>query len=62
MQRYRRAPEVEAKLRELIVLEAECCPFLDFELAEEGDEVVLKVSGPPEAAGVVDLFSPPATG
>jgi hypothetical protein len=62
VQRYRRAPEVEARLRELVALEAECCPFLDFERAEEGDEIVLKVSGPPEAAGMVDLFSPPTTG
>ena len=61
VQRYRQAPGVEAKLRELVALEAECCPFLDFDLQARSDELVLSVSGPAEAAGVIDLFSP-ATG
>jgi hypothetical protein len=61
VQRYRRKPGVEAKLRELVALEAECCPFLDFALTQDGDEIVLTVGGPAEAARVIDLFSPPAT-
>ena len=58
VQRYRRQPEVEAKLRELIALEAECCPFLDFELDAAADELVLSVGGPADAAAVIDLFAP----
>ena len=37
--RLRRERETEASLSELIRLEAECCPHLDFELAEEGSEL-----------------------
>ena len=35
-------------------------PFLDFALSRDGDRVVLRVSGPDEAAGIVALFAPPA--
>jgi hypothetical protein len=61
VQRYRREVGVETKLRELVRREAECCPFLDFELADEGDALVLTITGPADAAAVIDLFSPPAT-
>jgi hypothetical protein len=61
VQRYRRQAGVQTELGELVRLEAECCPFLAFELAEKGDELVLTVTGPADAAAVIDLFSSPAT-
>jgi hypothetical protein len=57
-QRYRREPGVAEELRRLVTLEGECCPFLDFEVAEEDAEILLRVSGPPEAAEMVALFAP----
>jgi hypothetical protein len=56
-QRYRFSLEVERELKELIRLEAECCPFLDFQLHREADELVLEVKGPREAEPLVELFA-----
>jgi len=57
-QRLHAADGVEAELRTLIALEAECCPSLSFELSV-GEELVLDVRGPAESAGVLDLFASP---
>lgn len=57
IQRYRNQAGVEAELRDLIALEAECCPFLDFELAERDGEVELAIAGPPDAGEMLDVFS-----
>jgi hypothetical protein len=57
VQRYERAPGVADELRELLGLEAECCGFLEFELREEEGEIILRVSGPPEAAEIVEAFA-----
>lgn len=43
--RYRAEPGVEEALRELIRLEAECCPGIDFALSAEDDAFVLRVAG-----------------
>ena len=56
-QTYRPGEEVECELAELIRLEAECCAFLDFDLRREGDRLVLDISGPPEAASIIELFA-----
>ena len=53
---YRPAPEVEEALRDLIRREAECCPFLDFELVPDERELSLRVSAPPGAEGMLDLI------
>lgn len=42
--RYRDEPGVEATLRDLIRLEAECCPDVRFELSRDGDALVMTVS------------------
>lgn len=42
--RLRRSNHVEEELRELVRLEAECCPHLDFRIREEADELLLQVS------------------
>ena len=48
----------EARLRELIAAEAECCPFLRFELDRDGDTLTLDVTGPDEARPIIDeLFA-----
>lgn len=44
---------VEAELRAWVAAEAECCPFLDMDLRRSGQEMVLDVSGPPEARPIV---------
>ena len=54
----RYAPGAEAELRELALLEAECCSFADWVVRAEGDEVRLEVTAPPESvAAVHSLFA-----
>jgi MerR family transcriptional regulator, copper efflux regulator len=50
--RFAGSAEVERALRRLIELEGECCPFLDFALEREGDELVLDVVAPAGAESV----------
>jgi hypothetical protein len=57
--RCRAEPAIERELRELVRLEGECCPFLDLELAEREGELVLEISGPPEAEQIVGGFAAP---
>jgi hypothetical protein len=56
-QRYRADAAVETELRDLISLEGECCPFLEFRLERRDEELVLEVSGPPGADQVVAEFA-----
>lgn len=56
-QTYRAEAPVERELADLIELERECCPFLEFELSRGVDDLVLDVRGPDEAAGIIDLFA-----
>jgi len=55
--RFRAADGVEGSLRALVAAERECCPFLDFELASEEDELVLRIAGPPQALPILDAFA-----
>jgi len=48
-QRLRAADGVEDELRALIALEADCCPSLSFVLSV-GEELVLEIRGPADAA------------
>jgi hypothetical protein len=41
---YRAGDETEQVLAELVEAEGECCPFLDFTVHREADEVRLSVS------------------
>lgn len=59
-QRYRGGAAIEAELRELVALEAECCPFLALTVRRADSELHLEVSGPPEAAEIVAGFATPA--
>ena len=54
--RLRDDPEIESRTRELIAAEQSCCAFLSFELDRADDELVLQISGPPEARPIVDAF------
>jgi hypothetical protein len=49
-------PEAADDVRELVRAEAECCPFLQFEVDAGRSEIVLDVSGPAEAGPVLDDF------
>jgi hypothetical protein len=52
--------EVHAELTRLVELERECCPFLDLQIEQSADALVLRASGPPEAQQILqDLLSPP---
>ena len=55
--RYRARGEAEGELRELVRLERECCPFLELSLERGDDVLVLEVTGPAEAAEVIDGFT-----
>ncbi|MDQ3721131.1 MAG: hypothetical protein M3350_10195 [Actinomycetota bacterium] len=57
-QRLRAGAGVEGELRELIALEADCCPTLSFELSV-GEELSLEVRGPAHAEDVLTLFASP---
>jgi hypothetical protein len=36
-------PTTRRRLEEIVAAEAECCPFLDLQLTEEGNELILRV-------------------
>lgn len=57
-QRLRAPDGVEGELRELIALEADCCPALSFELSV-GEELVLEVRGPADSEDALALFASP---
>jgi len=58
--RLRDSPETERRTRALVVAEAACCPFLDFDLRREDGALVLDVAGPPDARPVIDALFRPA--
>ncbi|HEY8944813.1 MAG TPA: hypothetical protein VIM73_11145 [Polyangiaceae bacterium] len=51
--RYRRQDGVETELKRLVTLERDCCVFLKFTLVEEGEELVLTVTGPDAAVPII---------
>jgi hypothetical protein len=44
--RFRAGDGVRERLEAIIAAESRCCPFLGFELADQGDELVLSVTAP----------------
>jgi len=54
------APGVYDSLRELVRLEAECCPWMDFLIKDTSDKVILSVTaaGPDGERGVREAFAP----
>jgi hypothetical protein len=48
---------IERRLRAAIAAEAACCSFLEMDLRHSGDELLVTVSGPAEAAPIIaELF------
>jgi hypothetical protein len=53
---YPRKPELIGELRRLIHAEAECCAFMEFQLSEMGDEVVVELRVPDEMSHVLPML------
>jgi hypothetical protein len=51
--RYRREPEIAESLRRLIAAEAECCPFLRFEVQDVDGQLQLEVTTTQSGADAV---------
>jgi hypothetical protein len=58
--RLRDTPQIEQRTRELIAAESVCCAFLDFRLDRDDGDLVLDVTGPPDARPVIEMFFAPA--
>jgi hypothetical protein len=54
--RFRDAPGVEARLRELVAAESDCCGFLSFAVRRGDGELWLDITGAPEARPAIDQF------
>jgi hypothetical protein len=54
--RFRPVPGLRDSLQELIELEGECCPFLEFQLRERPDALTLTVRGPDGASSALDAI------
>jgi hypothetical protein len=52
--RFRASETTRRQLKGIVVAEAECCPFLDLSLSDEGDELVLSIAAPKDAQAVAD--------
>ena len=46
-------PEVRERLAAILAAEAECCPFLSLDLAEEAEAVRLTIAAPADAEAVL---------
>lgn len=54
--RISRHPGAIAAIREYVRREQACCSFFGFTLAEDSETLSLTITGPPEAAPVIDLL------
>jgi hypothetical protein len=54
--RFRDAPGVERRVRELVELESQCCAFLQFEIGRAGTAIVLDITGAADAQPVIEQF------
>jgi hypothetical protein len=54
--RFAPSDPLEAEARALATAEAQCCPFLCFEVDRGEDAIELMVSGPPEARPIIDAM------
>ncbi|HEY7256659.1 MAG TPA: hypothetical protein VH476_08230 [Solirubrobacterales bacterium] len=59
--RFTNTPAIRARIEEIVDAERSCCSFLSLELAEDDDQIVLAVEGPPggepAAAALVAAFA-----
>ena len=54
--RLRDTPDIERRTRRLVAAESACCAFLEFTLGRADGDLVLDISGPPDARPVIELF------
>jgi hypothetical protein len=47
---YPNRPEIARALAELVAAEKECCPFLTFDVQEQGTEISVELRYPPQFA------------
>jgi hypothetical protein len=52
--RFRSDPSTRRRLEEIVAAEAQCCSFLDLELTEHEDELVLILTAPDDGQAVAD--------
>jgi MerR family transcriptional regulator, copper efflux regulator len=57
----RNAPGIEARVRALAAAESRCCAFLNFRIETVDDELLLEITGVPEARPVIDEYFAPTT-
>ena len=50
-------PGLSEEVQALVAKEQQCCSFLDFSVRAVGDELVLDITGPAEAAATLDAFA-----
>ena len=53
------AASARERVEALVAAEAECCPFLALDLRAGGDRLVLDVTGPAEAAPIIEELLQP---
>lgn len=51
---YPRSETLRGRLVRLIEAESECCPFLGFQIHEEGESIRVELTYPPGAEALVD--------
>jgi hypothetical protein len=52
--RFRSDPATRRRLEASVAAEAKCCSFLDLSLEEQGGELVLSISAPPDGQPIAD--------
>lgn len=52
--RFRRDPETRRELSTIVAAEARCCGFLDLDLSDDGDALVLRIAAAEDGASVAD--------
>jgi hypothetical protein len=49
-------PSAEARVREFVRRERQCCPFLDFTIRRENDAVILEITTPDDTGEAADAL------
>ena len=50
---FTNSPTMRANLETFIAAESACCPFMSFDLAQNGSDVVLTITAPPDGLAIV---------
>ncbi len=54
---FRPDPGTRDRLEAIVAAEAACCPFLEIELVEQGDELLLTLAAPSEGEAVAEALA-----